>query len=197
MSEHRHAVVTAVAGQSFEQAILPHLEAAYRLARWHTRNPHDADDVVQEASLRALRYFGTFTGGNARAWFLRIVRNACIDWRGRRGRAAIDPFDEQEHSGEWPARNPETSLLAADVAQSITRAMNQLPDRLRQVLILRELQGLSYRELADVINVPPGTVMSRLSRARQAFRAALDAQGQTRMPRASEEEQREADAIVA
>jgi len=98
MSEHRHAVVTAVAGQSFEQAILPHLEAAYRLARWHTRNPHDADDVVQEASLRALRYFGTFTGGNARAWFLRIVRNACIDWRGRRGRAAIDPFDEQEHS---------------------------------------------------------------------------------------------------
>jgi len=176
MSERRHAVVT-VAGQNFEQAILPHLEAAYRLARWHTRNPHDADDVVQEASLRALRYFGTFAGGNARAWFLRIVRNACIDWRGRRGRAAIDPFDEQEHSSELPARDPETSLLDADVALSITRAMRQLPNRLRQVLILRELEGLSYRELADAINVPPGTVMSLLSRARQAFRAALDVQG--------------------
>ena len=188
MNEDRHAVVTAVAGQSFEQAILPHLEAAHRLARWHTRNPHDADDVVQEASLRALRYFGTFAGGNSRAWFLRIVRNACIDWRGRRGRAAIDSFDEAEHSGELPACNPETSLLDADVALSITRAMHQLPDRLRQVLILRELDGLSYRELADVINVPPGTVKSRTHHALERlppfrrirpeqFREALDVQG--------------------
>src|SRR5262245_16920392 len=100
MSKHRYVAVTTGSGQTLEDAILPHHTAAYRPTRWYTRNPHDADDIVQDASLRALRYFETFAGGNARAWFLRIVRNTCIDWRSRRGRAPVDPFDEQEHSGE-------------------------------------------------------------------------------------------------
>ena len=173
-----HPVLPAI-DRSFEQVVLPHLEAAYRLARWHTRNAHDAEDVVQEASLRALRYFETFGGGNARAWFLRIVRNACADWRGRRLRAAADEFDEQEHSGALPGSDPEAFLLDADVAALVAQAMRRLPDRLRQVLELRELQGLSYRELADVMQVPTGTVMSRLSRARQALRMALDRVGES------------------
>jgi RNA polymerase sigma factor (sigma-70 family) len=160
--------------RSFDQVVLPHMEAAYRLALWHTRNSHDAEDVVQEASLRALRYFETFAGGNARAWFLRIVRNACADWRGRRSRVAADVFDEQEHGREESAGDPEQALLDADVTTSVTRAMDQLPWRLREVLVLRELHGLSYRELADVMQVPAGTVMSRLSRARQAFKSAFD-----------------------
>ena len=174
VTSHAGSGVEGAADRTFEKVVLPHLDAAYRLALWHTRNPHDAEDVVQEASLRALRYFATFSGGNARAWFFSIVRNACSDWRGRRTRGAADVFDEQEHSGEESVRDPERALLDADIATSITRAMDHLPNRLRQVLVLRELNGLSYRELADVMQVPPGTIMSRLSRARRAFRSALD-----------------------
>jgi RNA polymerase sigma-70 factor, ECF subfamily len=174
MSRHRQlASVAEVPGQGFEQVVLPHLDAAYRLARWHAGDPHDAEDIVQEAALRALRYFSTYEGGNARAWFLRIVRNASSDWLGRR--RAIDLFDEHEHSAAaTPGRDPETSLLDADVATSVAQTLRLLPERFRQVLVLREVEGLSYRELARVMNVPTGTVMSRLSRARQAFRAAVD-----------------------
>jgi RNA polymerase sigma factor (sigma-70 family) len=174
----RHPRLTAVAeerGEGFEQVVLPHLDAAYRLARWHAGDPHDAEDIVQEASLRALRYFSSYAGGNARAWFLRIVRNASADWLDRHNRRAIDLFDEQAHSAAaMPGRDPETSLLDADVATSVAQTLRLLPERFRQVLVLREIEGLSYRELARVMNVPTGTVMSRLSRARQAFRAAVD-----------------------
>jgi RNA polymerase sigma-70 factor (ECF subfamily) len=166
------SVDTPATGESFDEVVLPHLRDAHRLARWLMRNEHDAEDVVQEASLRAFRYFRTFSGGNARAWFLRIVRNTCCRWRDRNVKAATDLFDEEQHSSARPAWNPEMLVLHADNVTLIEQAMKTLPDRFRNLLVLRELEGLSYRELADVMDMPIGTVMSSLSRARQAFRDA-------------------------
>lgn len=160
-------------GASFEEVVLPHLDAAYRLARWLLRNKHDAEDAVQEASLKALRYFRTFEGGNGRAWFLRIVRNTCYSRQDSRLRTPADQFDEELHSSAQPTTDPETSLIhTADLAL-IERTMRTLPDHFREALVLRELEDLSYRELADVMDIPIGTVMSRLSRARQALHDAL------------------------
>ena len=153
---------------------MPHLDAAYRLARWLMRNEHDAEDVVQEASLKAFQYFRTFTGGNGRAWFLQIVRNTCYGWYARGVDALTDPFDEEQHHASQPAPDPEALLLQTDDVALITRAIHTLPDRFRELLVLRELEGLSYRELADVMGIPMGTVMSGLSRARQALRSALE-----------------------
>jgi RNA polymerase sigma-70 factor (ECF subfamily) len=163
-------------GGSFDEVVLPHLDAAIRLARRLMPNPDDADDAVQDALLRALRYFRTFTGGNGRAWFLRIVRNTCWTWRGIRTEARTDPFDEEHHSQAPSACSPEVSLFRNDAAALLDRAMSALPDRLRELLVRRELDGLSYRELADAMGMPIGTVMSGLSRARQALRAALTSQ---------------------
>jgi RNA polymerase sigma-70 factor (ECF subfamily) len=161
---------------TFDEVILPHLDAAYRLARWLLGDQHDAEDVVQEACLRALRYFRTFTGGNGRAWFLRIVRNTCYGYRQHRQQRPTDVFDEEQHSAPQQTSDPETLMLhAADVVM-VERALKDLPERYRELLALRELEGLSYQELADVLSIPMGTVMSGLSRARQAFRRALVAQ---------------------
>ena len=166
---------TAIA-ENFDEVVLPHLDAAYQLARWLIGNEHDAEDVVQEASLRAFRYFRTFSGGNGRAWFLRIVRNMCYGWHGHRPQPPTDVFDEEQHSVAQLTIDPETRLLhAADVA-SIEHAMRNLPDRFRELLVLRELEGLSYQELADVLGIPIGTVMSGLSRARHSLRHALTTQ---------------------
>jgi RNA polymerase sigma-70 factor (ECF subfamily) len=160
-------------GASFDDVVLPHLDAGYRLARWLLRNEHDAEDAVQEASLKAFRYFRTFTSGNGRAWFLTIVRNSCVGRRGLRFEASTDEFDEERHSHARPPSDPETLLLrTADVAL-IQRGIRTLPARYREVLVLRELEGLSYQELADVIDIPIGTVMSRLSRARLALHRVL------------------------
>jgi RNA polymerase sigma-70 factor, ECF subfamily len=170
-------VKDAPATGGFDEVVLPHLDAAYRLAVWLVRNEHDAEDVVQDAVLSALRYFRTFTGGNGRAWFLQIVRNTC--WaRLRKGSLApSDPFDEEQHSGARPiSEDPEALLLHTDDVTLIKRAMQNLPDRFRELLVLRELEELSYRELADVMEVPIGTIMSGLSRARQAFRVALNSE---------------------
>jgi RNA polymerase sigma-70 factor (ECF subfamily) len=171
-----------VASGGFEDVVLPHLDAAYRLARWLIRNEHDAEDIVQEASLRALRYFRTFAGGNGRAWFLRIVRNTCWSWRARTARMAADVFDEDQHNGAQLTSDPETLLLHAADASLIDQTLRTLPDRLRELLVLRELEGLSYQELADVLEIPIGTVMSGLSRARRAFRRAVDGQPQPVRP---------------
>jgi RNA polymerase sigma-70 factor (ECF subfamily) len=160
-------------GAGFDEVVLPHLDAAYRLARWLVRNDHDAEDVVQEASLRAFRYFRTFSGGNGRAWFLKIVRNTSRRWPDR-FQAATDPFDEEQHRSAGPASDPEALLLHTDDAALIGRVMRNLPDRFRELLVLREFEDLSYRELAEVLEVPIGTVMSGLSRARHAFRLALN-----------------------
>jgi RNA polymerase sigma-70 factor, ECF subfamily len=173
MSNQCDRLATAPAiRESFDAVVLPHLDAALRLARWLVGNEHDAEDVVQDASLRAFRYFRTFTGGNGRAWFLRIVRNTCY---GRRvlSHAPSDPFDEEHHSGARPALDPEALLLQTDDAALVERAMRRLPDRSHELLVLRELEGLSYQEVADAMGIPCGTVMSGLSRARQAFRGAV------------------------
>ena len=161
-------------GESFDTVVVPHLDAGYRLARWLMRDEHDAEDVVQEASLRALRYFRTFDGGDGRAWFLRIVRNTCYGWQRHGSRTPTDPFDEEQHSSAQPPTDPETLLLQTDDAMLMARALDRLPGRFHHLLVLRELEGLSYRELSDVIGIPIGTVMSRLSRAREALRNALD-----------------------
>ncbi len=168
------SVAASAHGESFDEVVLPHLNAAHRLARWLMRNEHDAEDVVQEASLRALRYFRTFTGGDGRAWFLRIVRNTCSGWHVNRLDALTDQFDEEQHPSTQPRSDPETLLLQTDDATLIARALSHLPGRFHRLLVLRELEGLSYRQLADVMGIPMGTVMSSLSRARQALRQALD-----------------------
>jgi RNA polymerase sigma-70 factor, ECF subfamily len=181
-----------VVADSFDEVILPHLDAAYRLARWLVGNEHDAEDVVQEASLRAFRYFRTFSGRNGRAWFLRIVRNTCWSWHGQRAKAPTDHFDEEQHSDGRLTLDPETLLLHADDASLIDRTLKSLSDRFRELLVLRELEGLSYQELADVLGIPIGTVMSGLSRARQAFRGALEVQMQrSRMPWTAESRARQ------
>ena len=193
----RRSTTVLASDASFDDVVLPHLDAAYRLARWLMRNQYDADDVVQEASLRALRYFRTFTGGDGRAWFLRIVRNACTGWRGRRLNALTDPFDEEQHRSDRAASDPETLLLQTDDASLVERAMRNLPGRFHQLLVLRELEGLSYRELADVMGIPMGTVMSSLSRARLAFRGALDNELKASRPSArTRVREQEADAVL-
>lgn len=166
--------VTSAVAMDFDDVVLPHLDAAYRLARWLVRNEADAEDVVQEASLRAFRYFRTFSGANSRAWFLRIVRHACYGWHNTRQQLPTDVFDEEQHSGRQPAMTPETLLLHAADAALVEQTLRDLPDRHRELLVLRELEELSYQELADVLGIPIGTVMSGLSRARHAFRRALE-----------------------
>ena len=184
-------------GESFDEVVLPNLDAAYRVARWLIRNEHDAEDVVQEASLRAFRYFRTFTGGNGRAWFLRIVRNCCRDWQGHSFQSLTDPFDEEQHRSARPASDPETLLLQTDDVALIERTMSNLPDRFHQLLVLRELEGLSYRELADVVGIPIGTVMSRLSRAREALRGALNSElNSSRTSARTHLREQEADAVL-
>ena len=138
----------------FDDLILPQMDAGRRLAKWLVPNQADADDVVQEASLRAFRYFATFIGGNARAWFLRIVRNTSAGWHSRRLSSPIDEFDEECHSHVDPSPTPETLLLQTDDAMLIEEAMSRLSERARRLLILREGEGLSYRELADAMRHP-------------------------------------------
>jgi len=159
---------------TFEEVVLPHLDAAYRLARWLVANDHDAEDIVQDACVRALRYFRTFSGGNGRAWFLKIVRNTCHDWHSHMRRLPTDVFDEEQHSDSLATDSEELAIQAANV-QLIEYALRELPARPRELLVLRELEELSYQELADVLGIPIGSVMSGLSRARQAFRRALEA----------------------
>ena len=163
-----------IASERFEDVVLPHLDAAYRLARWLIRNEHDAEDIVQEASVRALRDFRTFEGRNARAWFLRIVRNSCWSWRAQAMKTSTEVFDEHQHNGAQFTCDPETLPLHAADASLIDETLKDLPGLFRELLVLRELEGLSYQELADVLEVPIETVVSGLSRTRQAFGRALE-----------------------
>jgi RNA polymerase sigma-70 factor, ECF subfamily len=173
MSSGALSAPTTVSG-SFDDVVVPHLGAGYRLACWLLRNEDEAEDVVQEASLRAFRYFRTFTGGNGRAWFLRIVRNTCWSWRSRRVHGDMDLFDEEQHSSEDTVCDPETLLVRRATAAAIDEALGHLPTRFRELIVLREMEGLTYREVADAMGIPMGTVMSGLSRARRALRSALD-----------------------
>ena len=153
--------------QQFEQAMMPHMNAAYNLARWLTRNEHDAQDVVQEAYLRAFKFFDGFHGLDARAWLLTTVRNTCYTWleQNRRNRNATS-FDEEIHSLDEDAMNPSALALKSGDVEMIRESLEELPDEFREVLVLREMEDMSYREIAAATGVPIGTVMSRLARAR-------------------------------
>ena len=151
----------------FEELVLPHLDAAYNLARWLSRDAHDADDVVQDACVRALKYLGSLHGTDARAWFLTIVRHAFYDWLGRNRPAEIVPDDGSAiETAVDSAASPEESALRSDQTRALADAVAALPLQYREVLVLRELEDLSYKEIARVAGIPIGTVMSRLARAR-------------------------------
>ena len=156
----------------FEQLVLPHLDSAANLARWLLRDPADAEDVIQEAMLRAYRFFDHFRGGDARAWLLQIVRNSCYSWLEKnRTSELMTEFDEELH--HRPAPSPETMAAQADDRRRLMLALESLPTRSREVLVLRELEGCSYKEIAEIAGIPIGTVMSTLSRARQYLQRAL------------------------
>ena len=160
--------------ESFEQAVLPHLDAAYNLARWLTRNEQDAQDVVQEAYLRAFRHFRDFRGGNARAWILKIIRNTCYSWlTANRPLQDATEFDENLFAPDVRSPNPEEIVLQNDNGTLVREALQKLAPNLREVLILRELEGMSYREIGAITGMPAGTVMSSLSRARGRLRQVL------------------------
>jgi RNA polymerase sigma-70 factor (ECF subfamily) len=163
--------------ERFEQAVLPHLDAAYNLARWLTRNEQDAQDVTQESFLRAFRFFAGYQGGNMRAWLLTIVRNTCYTWlRQNRPPDSAVEFDEEIHSEELSGgADAETQILAKADQETVHRALEELPEIFREVLVLREMEGMSYKEIADVASVSMGTVMSRLARARTRLRESLGA----------------------
>ena len=158
----------------FEQRIIPHMDAAYNLARWLSSNESDAQDVVQEAYLRAFKFFGGFRGENSRAWLLRIVRNAFYDWlKKNRGEEKSERFDEELHDAVDETQSPDARLLENADHELLHKAIASLPVEFREILVLRELEGFSYKEISEVANIPPGTVMSRLARARERLRMQL------------------------
>ena len=159
---------------NFEEAVMPHLDAAYNLARWLMRNEHDAQDMVQEAYLRAFRFFAGFHGTDARAWLLTIVRNTCYTFLKRKQSPEFScDFEEAVMTKESDEPDPESSHELKVQAQLINEAIEKLPAEFREVVILRELEELSYKEIAAITGIPIGTVMSRLSRARKRLLAYL------------------------
>jgi RNA polymerase sigma-70 factor (ECF subfamily) len=161
---------------SFEVVMLPHLDAAHNLAKWLLRNEEDACDVVQEAYLRAFKSFSGFHGSNGRAWLLTIVRNTSYTLL-KKNRAVdfTTPFDEEIHAAEHESASPATILEHSEDAELIKEAMDALPAEFREILVLRHQEGLSYKEIADIAQIPPGTVMSRLARARAKLKEYLAA----------------------
>ncbi len=158
--------------ERFEAMVLPHLDGAFNLARWLLRGGPDAEDVTQEAMVRAYRFFTGFHGGDARAWLLQIVRNTCYSWMEKNRHVQdMTEFDEELHGLAGPT--PEALAIATDNHQRLTSALESLPPRFREVLVLRELEGCSYKEIAAITSIPIGTVMSTLSRARRQLQQAL------------------------
>jgi len=162
--------------ERFEALVLPHLDAAYNLARYLLRDPHEAEDAVQNAFLRAMSYFEGLRGMDGRAWLLSIVRNTCYtQFRRRRSGGEKVEFDEEIHSQDTEVSEPEADLDRSMAGSSVREGLGRLTIEFREVLVLRELEGLSYKEIAHVIGAPIGTVMSRLARARQQLLLALGA----------------------
>jgi RNA polymerase sigma factor (sigma-70 family) len=154
--------------------VLPHLDGAYNLARWLTRNSADAEDMVQEAYLRAFKFFDTLRGVDSRAWLLTIVRNTCYTWlQQNRPRDLATPFDEDVHGGESDSADPATLALKSANHQMLKEALEALPAEFREVVVLRDLEGFSYKEIAEIAKIPPGTVMSRLARGRERLKQLL------------------------
>jgi RNA polymerase sigma factor (sigma-70 family) len=169
--------------RSFEEVVLPHLDAAFNYARWLTKNEADAEDVVQDASVRALRFFSSLRGEDARAWLLTIVRNT---WYGRfpRRESPDHTTGVEEMNDDRPdsGLDPEALLMQQRAVEEVRAAIEQLPVDFREVMVLRELEGLSYKEIAAVIGIPMGTVMSRLARARERLLAILGSAASHRRP---------------
>ena len=160
--------------QQFENTVLPHLDAAYNLARWMTRNDHDAEDVVQDAMLRAFKFFGGFRGGNSRSWLLSIVRNACLDWFAKNRKSEFSlPIDDDLHAIPDETGGPEVHLLRKADRATVREAIAALPPEFREIIVLREMEDLSYKEISEIAGVPIGTVMSRLARARKLLQRSL------------------------
>jgi RNA polymerase sigma factor (sigma-70 family) len=159
--------------ERFEESIVPHLAAAYNFARWLTKDDRDAEDVVQEAYLRAFRFFGGFHGGDGRAWLLTIVRNTFYTWLQQNRSHEFAPLDDETQQVESDEPSPEASLISSADSKLLARALEELPMEFREAIVLRELEGLSYKEIADLIDIPLGTVMSRLARARKRLQQII------------------------
>jgi RNA polymerase sigma factor (sigma-70 family) len=160
--------------ERFDESVLPHLDAAYNLARYLLRDAHEAEEAVQDAFLRAISHFGSFRGADGRAWLLSIVRNTCYtQFRRRRSGGEKIEFDEELHSTDNEISEPEAQFARAVAAQSVREGVDQLPAEFREVIVLRELEDLSYKEIASATGVPIGTVMSRLARGRKQLLIAL------------------------
>jgi RNA polymerase sigma-70 factor (ECF subfamily) len=165
---------------NFEKAVLPHLDAAYNLARWLTHNDADAEDVVQEAYLRAFRFFGGFHGQDGRAWLLGIVRNTSYTWMQHNRSPQLNmPLDDELQEVKSNDPGPEALLLQKTDTQMLRQAVEELPVEFREVLVLRELDEMSYKQIAVVADLPLGTVMSRLARARKRLQKILTGRTQT------------------
>ena len=171
----------------FNALMLPHMAAAYNLARWLTGNPDDASDVVQESYLRAIRFFATYRGEAARSWLLAIVRNTSLNWLAQKRNLRTEPLPEMGDDDDVSGRDivdgepdPEFNLIQKQASATMDQLIQNLPVAYREVVILREIEELSYKEIADVIGMPIGTVMSRLARARKAIQQhwKSSAQGQ-------------------
>jgi RNA polymerase sigma-70 factor (ECF subfamily) len=161
---------------SFEATMLPHLHAAHNLAKWLLRNDRDAEDVVQEAYLRAFKSFSGFHGSSGRAWFLTIVRNTCYTLLKKNHAADLTTtFDEKIHVLDQESPSPATILEKSEDTELVRQALDELPLEFREILTLRHLEGLSYKEIAEIAQLAPGTVMSRLSRAREKLKECLAA----------------------
>ena len=160
--------------RAFEETVLPHLDAAFNYARWLTRNTAEAEDVVQDACVRAMRYMSSLRDDDARAWLLAIVRNTWYSRiSSRANRAEATPFDGAQEQQPDVALDPEERLLQQHTVAVVHAALAQLPADFREVIVLREFEGMSYKEIATVVRVPIGTVMSRLARARERLMAVL------------------------
>ena len=175
MSEERNQLEQRDKLQLFEATVLPHLSAAYNFARWLLRDESGAEDVVQESYLRALKYFSGYHGGDSRAWLLTIVRNTSYNWlQQNRSRELMNPIDDAtEALAATNDASPETVLLQRIDQDLLRQALTELPIEFREVLILREMEGLSYKEIAALAELPIGTVMSRLARARARMQQRL------------------------
>jgi RNA polymerase sigma-70 factor, ECF subfamily len=158
----------------FEEIALPHLGAAYNLARWLVHNEHDAEDIVQEAYLRAFKFFSGYYGGDSRTWLLTIVRNTCYTWlQQNRSLRLADPIEDKLDELGMDFSDPETLLMQNVDSEIVRQALQELPVEFREVVVLREMEDLSYKEIANVVDIPIGTVMSRLKRGRKRLHALL------------------------
>jgi len=163
----------------FEQVFLPHLDAAYNLARWLLHNDHDAQDAVQDAYLRAYKAFPTFRGTEGKPWIMTIVRNVCLTMLKKSGaHAPPEPFDEAIHQAADDSAQREAFRQKAN-SETLHAALEKLPTESREIIVLHDLEGLPYKQIATLLSVPIGTVMSRLARARARLRAAVIASGQS------------------